>query len=66
MTITKDEALIQMTLRWLEAQTRLRESVTIDAVAQLREEVVARAPPGLQGCYDRLFAEVLAKSGKFQ
>lgn len=62
--MTRDEALIEMTLRWLEAEARLRNGVPRDAVQKLREEVLARAPDSLRGCYDRLFAEVVGRSGK--
>ena len=64
--MTRDEALIQMTLRCLEAEARLRESVPLEAVQQLREEVLSRAPESLRGGYDRFFAEVVGKAGKFQ
>jgi hypothetical protein len=64
--ITKEEALIQMTLRWLEAEAKLRDSVPLEAVEQLREEVLSRAPESLRGGYDRFFAGAVGKSGKFQ
>lgn len=59
--MTKDEALIQMTIRCLEAEARLQQAVPLDAVQQLREEVLSRAPESLRGGYDRFFAEVVGK-----
>jgi hypothetical protein len=38
----------------------------LEAVQQLREEVLSRAPESLRGGYDRFFAEVVGKAGKFQ
>ena len=73
MTMTKDEALAQMTIRWLEtearlqqAEARLQQAVPLDAVDTLRDEVLRRAGFDLRGTFDRLFAELIGKSGKFQ
>ena len=62
--MTRDEALVQMTLRWLEAEAKLRESVPVDAVQRLREEVMQRAPAAMEQTFDRFFAEVLSQKGK--
>jgi hypothetical protein len=78
MTMTKDEALVQMTMRWLEAEARLQQGearlqqvearlqqgVPLDAVQHVREEVLRRTPHDLHGTFDRLFAELVGKSGK--
>lgn len=63
-TMTKDEALVQMTMRWLEAEARLKQGVPVDAVQHVREEVLQRTPHDLHGTFDRLFAELVGKSGK--
>lgn len=57
--MTRDEALVQMTLRWLEAEAKLHRSVPIEAVEKLRTEVLERAPAALQPTFDRFFAEVV-------
>ena len=62
-TMTKDEALVQMTLRWLEAEARLKQGVPVEAVQHVRDEVVQRIYPDLRGTIDRLFAELIGKSG---
>ena len=62
--MTKDEALIQMTMRWLEAEARLQRSVPLDAVEKLRDEVLQRTSLDLRGTVDRLFAEVAGKTGR--
>ena len=69
-TMTKDEALVQMTLRWLEAEARLQQAearlkqgVPVEAVQHVRDEVVQRIYPDLRGTIDRLFAELIGKSG---
>ena len=62
--MTKDEALIQMTMRWLEAEARLQRSVPLDAVEKLRDEVLQRTAFDLRGTVDRLFAEVAGKAGR--
>ena len=62
--MTKDEALIQMTMRWLEAEARLQRSVPLDAVEKLRDEVLQRTSLDLHGTFDRLFAEVAGKTGR--
>ena len=62
--MTKDEALIQMTMRWLEAEARLQRSVPLDAVEKLRDEVLQRTAVDLRGTVDRLFAEVAGKTGR--
>ena len=62
--MTKDEALIQMTMRWLEAEARLQRSVPLDAVEKLRAEVLQRTSLDLHGTFDRLFAEVAGKTGR--
>ena len=62
--MTKDEALIQMTMRWLEAEARLQKSVPLDAVEKLRDEVLQRTSLDLRGTVDRLFAEVAGKTGR--
>jgi hypothetical protein len=69
-TMTKDEALVQMTLRWLEAEARLQQAearlqqgVPVEAVQHVRDEVVQRTSLDLRGTTDRLFAELIGKSG---
>lgn len=37
--------LVQITMRWLEAEARLQKSVPLDAVETLRDEVLRRARP---------------------
>ena len=59
---TKDEALIQMTMRWLEAEAYLQKSVPLDAVEKLRDEVLERTSLDMRGTVDRLFAEVVSKT----
>ena len=70
MTMTKDEALVQMTMRWLEAEARLQQAearlqqgVPLDAVQHVRDEVLERTSLDLRGTIDRLFAELIGKSG---
>lgn len=70
MTMTKDEALVQMTMRWLEAEARLQQAeahlqqgVPLDAVQYVRKEVLQRTPHDLHGTFDRFFAELIGKSG---
>lgn len=70
MTMTKDEALIQMTMRWLEAEARLQQAearlqqgVSLDAVQHVRKEVLQRTAHDMHGTVDRLFAELIGKSG---
>jgi len=60
--MTKDEALIQMTMRWLEAEAYLQKSVPLDAVEKLRDEVLERTSLDMRGTVDRLFAEVVSKT----
>jgi len=69
-TITKDEALVQMTMRWLEAEARLQQAdvrrrdyviVMTDVFQKLREQVLERTHESLKGTIDRLFAEALGK-----
>ena len=69
--MTKDEALVQMTMRWLEtearlqqAEARLQQGVPLDDVQHVRKEVLQRTPHDLHGTFDRLFAEVVAKTGR--
>jgi hypothetical protein len=62
--MTKDEALIQMTMRWLEAEAHLQKSVPLDAVEKLRDEVLERMSLNMRGTVDRLFAEVVGKTGR--
>lgn len=57
--MTRDEALVQMTLRWLEAEAKLHRSVPVEAVEKLRDEVLQRAPAALQPTFDRFFTEVV-------
>lgn len=64
--MTKDEALVQMTMRWLEAEARLQQAearlqqgVPVDAVQHVRDEVVQRIYPDMRGTIDRLFAELI-------
>lgn len=71
--MTKDEALAQMTIRWLEAEARLQKAearlqqgVPLDAVQHVREAVLERTSLDLRGTIDRFFAELVGKSGKFQ
>ena len=71
--MTKDEALAQMTIRWLEAEARLQKAearlqqgVPLDAVQHVRDEVRERTSLDLRGTIDRFFAELVGKSGKFQ
>lgn len=71
--MTKDEALAQMTIRWLEAEARLQKAearlqqgVPLDAVQHVRDEVLERTSLDLRGTIDRFFAELVGKSGKFQ
>ena len=78
--MTKDEALVQMTMRWLEAEARLQQAeerlqqaearlqqgVPVDAVQHVRKEVLQRTALDLHGTFDRFFAELVGKSGKFQ
>ena len=59
-----EDALIQMTMRWLEAEARLQRSVPLDAVESLRDEVLQRTSIDLRGTVDRLFAEVVGKTGR--
>lgn len=73
MTMSKDEALVQMTMRWLEAEARLQQAearlqqgVPVDAVQHVRDEVLERTALDLRGTVDRFFAELIGKSGKFQ
>ena len=70
MTMTKDEALAQMTMRWLEAEERLQQAdvrrrdyviVMTDVFQKLREQVLERTHESLKGTIDRLFAEALGK-----
>jgi hypothetical protein len=62
--MTRDEALVQMTLRWLEAEAKLRHSVPVEAVEKMRDEVLQRAPADLQQTFDRFFAEVVGKAAR--
>ena len=71
--MSKDEALVQMTMRWLEAEARLQQAearlqqgVPVDAVQHVRAEVLQRTALDLHGTFDRFFAELIGKSGKFQ
>jgi hypothetical protein len=59
-----EDALIQMTMRWLEAEARLQRSVPLDAVESLRDEVLQRTSSDVRGTVDRLFAEVVGKTGR--
>lgn len=55
--MTTEEALIQMTIRWLEAEAKLKNSVPKEAVLKLREEVLSRAPASLTETFHGLFEE---------
>lgn len=53
----RDEALIQMTIRWLEAEAKVKNSVSKEAVLKLREEVLSRAPASLTETFHKLFED---------
>ena len=67
-TMTKDEALVQMTMRWLEAEARLQQaeahlqqhtqrSLPLEDFQILRKRILERTSPDLYGTVDRFFAE---------
>jgi hypothetical protein len=60
--MTRDEALVQMTMLWLEAEAKLKQSVPLADVEKLRDEIVSRAPAATEEVFDRFFTEVVGKS----
>jgi hypothetical protein len=62
MNMTKEEALSQMTTRWLEDEELLRASVLREDVENLRAQVLERTSLDMRGTVDRLFAEVVSKT----
>ena len=73
LPLTRDEALIEMTMRWLEAERRaqavagapaqLDVVITADALQRLKGYVLERTPDDLKETFNRAFAECLG--GRF-
>lgn len=47
-----------MTIRWLEAEAKLRVSVPLEAVERLRDDVMKHAPAALHDTFERFFEDV--------